>query len=320
MFNIRKAGELRNVMALKTLIYGQPGIGKTSLSCTASRPILLDCDRGSHRSAFSTNVAVPEGVEMWDWSTFLYFAHNPNEWNAHEYDTIIIDTIDSMLARCIDFIRLNECTYFGCNKSGQLYNVKQGTLSLQGYGTLKAQFKIFIEQIYKLGKDLVMIAHEKKESEGEKRIIPAITGGSFNEVLAVSDLIGYYSHKNGERVLTFQPNETSFGKDAGGIGIVNVPLFTESPDYFAELLSKAKQTMNDFAKAQKEAMDKIRNLRVLIANIKDAMSANSFSEIIKLETEQVKVVIRNEFITKCNSLGLVFNKESKKYEDGAIQE
>jgi len=319
MFKIKKAGELRNVIALKTLIYGQPGIGKTSLACTASRPILLDCDRGSHRSAYSTNVAVPEDCEMWDWSTYMQFAHHPDEWNAHMYDTIIIDTIDAMLARCIDFIRINEASFFGA-KMGGLFNYKQGTLTLQGYGTLKGQFKIFIEQIYKLGKDLIMIAHEKKESEGEKRIIPAITGGSFNEVMAVSDLIGYYSHIGGNRILNFQPNDVSFGKDAGSLGTLQIPNLTENPDYFANTLMSAKQTMNSYAKAQSEAMDKIRNLRVLIEHIKDAQTANSFSDIIKQESEQVKVVVRNGFIEKCNSLGLIFNRETKNYDAAAAND
>ena len=36
---------------LNILIYGDPGIGKTTLANTAPNPLVLDFDRGSHRAS-----------------------------------------------------------------------------------------------------------------------------------------------------------------------------------------------------------------------------------------------------------------------------
>ena len=46
---IKKPSELEPVMTLAALIYGQPGIGKTTLACSAPAPVLFDFDGGSHR-------------------------------------------------------------------------------------------------------------------------------------------------------------------------------------------------------------------------------------------------------------------------------
>ena len=40
------------------LIYGSPGVGKTSLFNTANTPILLDCDRGGDRAIFRQDTIV----------------------------------------------------------------------------------------------------------------------------------------------------------------------------------------------------------------------------------------------------------------------
>ena len=34
------------------MIYGQPDAGKTSTAFTADKTLLIDCDRGAHRSRF----------------------------------------------------------------------------------------------------------------------------------------------------------------------------------------------------------------------------------------------------------------------------
>ena len=43
----QQALQVQNII---TVIYGDPGIGKTSLASSASRPILFDFDLGAHRA------------------------------------------------------------------------------------------------------------------------------------------------------------------------------------------------------------------------------------------------------------------------------
>lgn len=45
MTKIKKPAELTIAPVLKVLIYGQPGIGKTTLGLSFPDPLLVDCDR-----------------------------------------------------------------------------------------------------------------------------------------------------------------------------------------------------------------------------------------------------------------------------------
>jgi replication-associated recombination protein RarA len=49
---VYSANEIIESAGMVALIYGDPGIGKTTLANTAPNPLLLDFDRGAHRSSF----------------------------------------------------------------------------------------------------------------------------------------------------------------------------------------------------------------------------------------------------------------------------
>jgi hypothetical protein len=49
------------------LVYGDPGAGKTSLAFTAADPLMLDFDRGAHRSGFRGD-SVPPTIEPSLWT------------------------------------------------------------------------------------------------------------------------------------------------------------------------------------------------------------------------------------------------------------
>ena len=46
---IKKSNELTVKTTLSALIYGQPGMGKTTLALSAPNPVLFDYDGGIHR-------------------------------------------------------------------------------------------------------------------------------------------------------------------------------------------------------------------------------------------------------------------------------
>ena len=46
---IKKPNELTVKTTLSALIYGQPGMGKTTLALSAPNPVLFDYDGGIHR-------------------------------------------------------------------------------------------------------------------------------------------------------------------------------------------------------------------------------------------------------------------------------
>jgi Cdc6-like AAA superfamily ATPase len=157
MFKIVKSDEPLQIDTINILIYGEPGSGKTSLVNTALKPLTLDFDKGVHRSEFRKDVMV---IESWK-----QINNNMSGLikTFNEYDTIILDTIDTLL------------DYIGAWIVDQ--EPKLARNKLQFFGRLKDEFSLFVGKLKTLGKDVVMIAHVKEKDEGDLRIkLPAITG------------------------------------------------------------------------------------------------------------------------------------------------
>lgn len=69
------------------VIYGTPGVGKTSLFNTSKNPILLDCDRGADRAINRQDTIVAT-----NWKEVLQ-----DEGEIKNYSTLGIDTAKAVL-------------------------------------------------------------------------------------------------------------------------------------------------------------------------------------------------------------------------------
>ena len=79
---ITRASDPIVITRLNICVYGPPGIGKTSLAFTASRPLLLDFDQGAHRAAGRKDT-----VQVHQWGDVAGIAAG----DLSEFDTIIVD-------------------------------------------------------------------------------------------------------------------------------------------------------------------------------------------------------------------------------------
>lgn len=201
---ITRATDAIKVETLCFTIYSQPGLGKTSLAFTASRPLLLDFDKGAHRA-----VDRKDTVQVTDWRDVAGITAN----DVSGYDTIIIDTVGKALDTLAqDIIRSNSRLSHG------------GALSQQGWGQLGVRFSAFLKMLRGFGKDVILIAHmdEQKDGDAVKERLK-ISGGSKDLVLTDSDVIARISIISKQRYLVFSPTETSFGKDPANISEMPVP-------------------------------------------------------------------------------------------------
>src|SRR6185369_14651618 len=94
MLKIKNPLDPIEVKNIKTLIYGQPGIRKTSYAFTAERPLMIDCDRGIRRvdPKYRKNY-----VEVNSWSDIAQIITDPQ---IKDFDTLIIDTA----GKALDFL------------------------------------------------------------------------------------------------------------------------------------------------------------------------------------------------------------------------
>lgn len=84
---IKKPFELKVQTSIKTLLYGQPGIGKTTLALSAPSPLLVDFDNGVHRV---DPMHQSDTVQVESWQSMLDLLNNED---LASYKTLIIDTI-----------------------------------------------------------------------------------------------------------------------------------------------------------------------------------------------------------------------------------
>jgi hypothetical protein len=234
---ITKASDPINVERLNMVIYGPPGIAKTSLAFTAQAPLLLDFDNGSHRAANRKDV-----VRVASWADIAGIDGGDLE----PFKTVIVDTAGRALdALSVDIIKSNP-------KHG-----RGGALTLQGYGELKSRFGSFLKLLNSFGKDVVLIAHMDEQRNGDDVIERLdVQGGSKGEIYKTADAMGRLVIENKQRWLLFSPTDAAFGKNPGQLEPLKVPHF-ESNDFegfLGRVIQQTKDRLNEASAAQKEAV------------------------------------------------------------------
>ena len=215
------------VKQLCCLIYGQPGSRKSSLAQTAHNPITLATDPGIYR-AYGRKLA----VDVDAWADVLEACNLPEVAAA---STVNVDTLGMALDK------LGTAIIQDNPKHGN----RMGGLSLQGYGVLKSQFAQWVAGMKGKGKDLVFIAHEKIEKNGDETYAcPDIVGGSYNTLMNIADAVGYMHFDAGKRVIDFAPTDRWMAKvPPCGWGQIVLPDFGKEPNFLANLIAEAKASM-----------------------------------------------------------------------------
>jgi|ERR1700722_1361568 len=220
---IISATEAIDVSQLCVVIFGQPGSRKSSLAQTAESPVTMAFDNGIYR-AFGRK----ESAMFDTWQDVMDF-------DLSKYKTPVIDTVGQCLSK------LGQAIVRDNAKNGN----RTGGLTLQGYGALKESFKGWVEGRKKAGQDLVFIAQEKEDRNGDDSYFrPDIVGGSYNTLMEVCDLVGYLHFENGRKVIDFNPTDRWMAKAPPcGWQQMVLPDFAAQPDFLAKLIAEAKASM-----------------------------------------------------------------------------
>jgi phage nucleotide-binding protein len=180
---------------LKVLIYGEPGVGKTTFAATAPSPLLIDVERGS-RSVLNVN----NPVDVLDFQSI-----NQVEAAFDKYETIVLDTLTEMQARLID----QQLRALG--KGAPVYKADWGV-----YGENTQRIRMLVSMFRDIDKNLIATAHaklDKDDQTGIEFVRPALTPGLAKTVNGMFDIVGFLKiNSKGERVLRVQPNKRVLAK------------------------------------------------------------------------------------------------------------
>lgn len=278
------------VNRLNVCIYAAPGLGKTSISFTADKPLLLDFDRGAHRSANRKDTVQ---VERWE-----DVAHITAD-DLADFNTVVVDTAGRALDTLTpDIIRRNP-------KMG-----RGGSLTLQGFGQLKSEFVAWLKHLNSLGKDVVLIAHMDEQRNGDEIIERLdVQGGSKGEIYKAADAMGRLSIRDGKRMLNFSPTDASFGKNPGQLEPLEVPHPERDPQFLARVIQQIKDRLNAMTEEQREAQAVLEKWRDRTTAAEDVTAINALLPEAKGGSQAMKVLLND----RAAALGLTFDSNAGQY-------
>lgn len=278
------------------LLFGQPGICKSSLGFSAKNPLLLDFDKGAHRAANRRDTLAIDR-----WGDVVELMDAPEA--LAPYDTIVVDTV----GRCLDLITADIAATDPKKAPG-------GNLSQQGWGVLKNRFRSWAAQLRTMGKDLLLIAHDKEDKDGDTRIVrPDITGGSYGEVMKVADFVGYVYMVGKDRVLDFNPTDRWVGKNPAGWAPWKVPPVAKAADFMGGLFDAGRAALGGISEVSAKVAQQVDDWRAQIDTFTTpeecTKAITPISQLAPVAAPQVKKLLWE----RAHALGFEFNTKAKTF-------
>lgn len=295
---------------VKMLIYGQPGSGKTTVALSAPSPVLFDFDDGVQRVNASFQCPT---LQVQSWQEALDATEELKTTN--EYKTVVIDTAGKML----DFMSNYIC------ENDPKMRMRDGSLSLKGYGARKVMFCDFIFKISRMGKHVVFIAHEREDKDGDMRFVrPEMSGSSLGDLMKELDLVGYLQMIGNERTIFWNPTEKFYAKNTCSLpSAQKIPLIldkdgnvTSPNDFLKHVFSHYEENLKKTENMRSEYNKLISDITQHIESIDDVEKANDFvKEMNNIKNIwDSKLKARDLFSKKVTELNLTYNKTKKLYE------
>lgn len=289
------------------LIAGFPGIGKTTLACSAPKPLVLDLDKGISRVNAKFRQTTSEV------QTYEELLDDLENTDLSEFETIVVDTGARLLGLMKDWAIRKE------PKNGQT----DGNLTLKGYGVVGKEFMKFVNNIkYKYHKHCVVIFHcsEQKDNDITKLRI-SIEGQSKDNIWQPMDLGGFMEIIGKDHTIGFTNCERYFAKGSHGIkGIWTIPNPEETGEnnFLTKLFEKMTEQLQKESEEANKTNKEYENIMNTIKPKIDAMTAENILDVQTLiqNTKHISTSakeLKNIFKNKLAELEMKWDKETKTY-------
>lgn len=292
------------------ILYGSPGVGKTTLALSAPSPVLIDFDRGMSR------VKSQHRKPAIFCSTYEEVLEDLQSPAMKDFETIVVDTGGSFITFLQDWaMRTNPAV----NRQ------KNGAISLKGFGAVKMEFTRFTNYVKDtLNKNLIYVFHsqEQTDKDGNSQQRLMCEGAVKNIVWTTCDFGCYVQMIGDKRVACFTPEQEFFAKGCHGIkGHIAIPELgpTDENNFITRLFDIARDNIAAEAEAYapiKAQYDLVMDtVRKMLDTITDAESADRVMKDIQgLQHASTSLRESSKMLQeKMASLGLRYSKSADGY-------
>lgn len=292
------------------IIYGSPGVGKTTLALSAPDPVLIDFDRGISR------VRAQHRRPTIMCSTYEEVLDDVKSPEMAEFKTIILDTGGSFVTFLKDWAFRTKSD--AKTKGGQ-FN------SLKGFGYVKSEFASFTDYIKSvLNKNVIYVFHsqEQADKDGNPTQRLMCEGSVRNTVWNPCDFGGYVQMIGTQRMICFSPEQEYFAKGTHGInGRIPLPVLGDStPNTFmADLFDKARKNIisenESYAPLRKQYEETMADVHTILDGVVDIETANQAAAAIPAlvhaltSKKEASALLK----AKTDALGLRYSKDAGGY-------
>lgn len=294
------------------ILYGAPGVGKSTLASSAPNPIMFDLDRGLRR------VKAQHRPPASFVNTYEELLEDMKSEEARQFDSYIIDTGGALVTMILDYV----------GRQDPVNRQKNGAPSQKGYGAAKIEFKRLTDMLkYELRKNVIYVFHsvEEKDKNGSP-IQRLLCDGSAKNIVWQPCDFGGYMYKNGNQTeVGFTPTDEYFAKGCYGInGVRIVPFGEKIPNnfltyLFAEANKNITADKEYFEEENKKYAETMKAGTEFIAGIKTAEDIAAVGAKIKGLPQYLTslVELRQLYKDKIKEEGFTWNSEKKRYEKRA---
>jgi len=178
-----------NMRAPKGIVYGPPGVGKTTFGANTRKPIIVDCENGCAHVTCDRTPYLPDWPAVQQWLAAL-------AGGGHDYGTVVVDSVDWLLRRAEEHVSGVDGTPVGMK---QTLNRSHG-----GYGNGKQVLRNYVYQyllptldrMVNSGIAVVLLAHATRRDittiDGVtfEKSAPEIHSDLVNTMIEWSDFVG----------------------------------------------------------------------------------------------------------------------------------
>jgi hypothetical protein len=301
---LKNPNEIHEALTLAGIIYGQPGVGKSTLALSAPNPVMIDADKGMKR--VEKRFQVPS-LPLNNYKDLLELMQSKE---IDPFDTIVFDTLGKLVDRMSDYLGEENPK----NKKGD------GSLSMQGWGALKVEFQKLLKLAQSKNKHLIFVAHEKEEKDGDTRIVrPDVSGSSGKDLVKDLDFMGYMEMKGTKKTISFNPSEKFYAKNSLKLpNVIDVPdtnIVGENTFIQKFIIEKTVERLQEDNEQNAKYDELLEELTAAINKVKDAKTAN---EALKAVNESAVIwdsqrVAKKALNEKVKALGLAYDKEKSEF-------